>query len=425
MLTSRPAPLTASRPLHIKTPGKALHKARGILQENALHGPRTAKAHRVQVQTPSRGGSPRSTKKPPKEAQLSKAVVTSVVRPLGDKTPFTNRQRSGILDPTPGPAKANRSIRNGKLDFLTLGHALLPSSARKTVRGRHSAGSVFETPVTSGNHWEVIEGDVIAPLASEVQGEEAQPEDYDEIEYMPPTAIDPPYAPHFDVPDYKLMGIQLFDMMHSFPKDDATDRFYAAEKENIDDARLLEASGFSASPSQWNFFELAEDDDPSPLSSHRGAEASKLRTKVLPTTQRTGHVAKAVHGASVPRTRAATIPVPHPPKQPAPLKHGQPVRVVPTPTAAPSKRTPQIRPPTRPATATGRTGSTFSVAPASTQRILARPATSAALRPPTTTRTSKLPKKLQKGPMPLAADPETVLKFEGVGVWNDDFMFDV
>ena len=94
-----------------------------------------------------------------------------------------------ILDPTPGPAKANRPIRNEKLDFLTPGHALLPSSARKTVRGRHSSHLVFETPVTSGNHWEVIEGDVITPVASEAQGEDAQPEDYDEIEYMPPTAI--------------------------------------------------------------------------------------------------------------------------------------------------------------------------------------------------------------------------------------------
>lgn len=55
------------------------------------------------------------------------------------------------------------------------------------------------------------------------------------------------------------MGLQLFDMMHSFPKDDATDHFYAAEKENIDDARLLEASGLNASSSQWDFFELAED----------------------------------------------------------------------------------------------------------------------------------------------------------------------
>jgi hypothetical protein len=58
MLTSRPAPLTASRPLHARTPGKALQKSRGTLQENALHGPRTAKSLKVQPQTPSRGEFP-------------------------------------------------------------------------------------------------------------------------------------------------------------------------------------------------------------------------------------------------------------------------------------------------------------------------------------------------------------------------------
>lgn len=212
----------------------------------------------------------------PKEVQSSKAAVNLVVRPLGDKTPFANRQWRVIQDSTPGPVKANPAAQEEKLGLLTPGHALLPSSVRKTVRGRHSSGPVFETPVTSGNHWDVIEGDAIAPVVLEEQAEEAQTEDYDEIEYMPPTAIgasatfslchfittpiiDRPYTPHFDVPDYKLAGMQLFDMMHSFSKDDATDRFYATEKENIDDAGLLEASGFRSSPSQWNFFELPED----------------------------------------------------------------------------------------------------------------------------------------------------------------------
>jgi hypothetical protein len=58
MLTSRPAPLTASRPLHARTPGKALQKARGILQENALHGPHASITFKVLPQTPSRGESP-------------------------------------------------------------------------------------------------------------------------------------------------------------------------------------------------------------------------------------------------------------------------------------------------------------------------------------------------------------------------------
>ena len=123
-----------------------------------------------------------------REPQFSQTVVNSIARPLGDKTPFANRQRQVIQGPTPGPAKANKPTLDGK-EFLTPGHALLPSSARKTVRGRRSSGPVFETPVPSGNHWDVIEGDVIAPVAPKMQNEDAQSEDYDEVEYMPPTAI--------------------------------------------------------------------------------------------------------------------------------------------------------------------------------------------------------------------------------------------
>lgn len=120
--------------------------------------------------------------------QSSKAIVNSVVRPLGDKTPFSNRQRLVVQDLAPGPAKANLPVQDEKLELWAPGHALLPSSVRKTVRGRHSSGSVFKTPETSGNHWDVMEGDVIAPVDPESQCEEAQSEDYDEIEYMPPTA---------------------------------------------------------------------------------------------------------------------------------------------------------------------------------------------------------------------------------------------
>ena len=72
---------------------------------------------------------------------------------------------------------------------MTPGHALLPSSARKSVRGRYSSGPAFETPVAKGNHWDVIDGDIEVPTLPEAQGEGVQPEDFDEIEYMPPTAI--------------------------------------------------------------------------------------------------------------------------------------------------------------------------------------------------------------------------------------------
>jgi len=407
MLTSRPAPLTASRPLHARTPGKALQKARGILQENALQAPRTAKTLRVQLQTPLKG----SSRKAPKEVQSSKAIVNSVVRPLGDKTPFSNRQRLVVQDPTPGPAKANLPVQDENLGLWTPGHALLASSVRMTVRGRHSSGTMFKTPDTSGNHWDVVEGDVIAPVAPELQGEEAESEDYDEIEYMPPTAKDPPFAPHFDVPEYKLMGMQLSDMMHSYWKDDAIDRFYAAEKENIDDAGLLEASGFSSSPSQWHFFELPQDDDSTPFAQLRGPKPS------------------VEHVTSGPfRARAATIDPRKRPPVHLPSKRGQAMRAGPTPMAGSAKKLLQINLPTRPATATGRMAPTSRIGSVSTSRMHARPATSVSLRPPTAVaRAVRLSTKSQTDAKPLVADPEIVLEFEGVesDVGNDDFMFDV
>ena len=75
---------------------------------------------------------------------------------------------------------------------------------------------------------------------------------------MPICSVDPPYPPHFDVPDYGLVSAQLFHMIHSFPKDDVMDRFYVAEKEGIDDTEFLKSSAID-SPSQWNFIKLPED----------------------------------------------------------------------------------------------------------------------------------------------------------------------
>jgi hypothetical protein len=150
MLASCPAPLTASRPLHVKTPGKALQNARGILQENALQGLRTVKTQKVplKLQSPHEGGSPKS-RKPPKDAQSAKKVKL-IARPLGDKTPFTNRQRRVILDPTPGPAKGKPPVRDAYHESMTPVHAFLPSSARKSVRGRFSSGATFEIPPSEG-----------------------------------------------------------------------------------------------------------------------------------------------------------------------------------------------------------------------------------------------------------------------------------
>jgi len=70
--------------------------------------------------------------------------------------------------------------------------------------------------------------------------------------------------------------------------------------------------------------------------------------------------------------------------------------------------------------------STLRGAPASAQRILTRPATSASLRQPTgTTGTAKLRTKMQTGVTPLVADPAIGFQFDDMDIRDDDFMFDV
>lgn len=161
-------------------------------------------------------------------------------------------------------------------------------------------------------------------------------------------------------------------------------------------------------------------DDSTPFARLRGGEASKPNSTA-------GHVTKG----TAYRARAATIANSNPRKQPAvPSKRGQAVRAAPTlmAGAGSTKKSPQINPSTRPATATGRMAPISRIGPVSTPRIYARPATSVSLRPPTAvTRTVRLSTKSQTGTIPLAADPEIVLEFEGVDsdVGSDDFMFDV
>ena len=136
-----------------------------------------------------------------------------------------------------------------------------------------------------------------------------------------------------------------------------------------------------------------------------------------------GHVTK---GTSA---RAATVTTVNSNRRAVPLssKHVQAVRVAPTPMAGSTKKSQQITPPTRPATATGRMASTR-IGSVSTRRIQARPATSVSSRPPATVaRTGRSSTKSQTGTTLLASDFEIVLEFEGLDsdVGNDDFMFDV
>lgn len=129
-----------------------------------------------------------------KGIQTTIKPTIQVSRPLGDKTPFPNRQQNiaPLHTPAPKAAKvAKLSLLEQDLQELakTPGHLLLPSSTRKSLRAPRHSGAVkcydFKTPMTNGNHWDVSDGEIQLDMNT-AETELEDEEDYDEIEYMPP-----------------------------------------------------------------------------------------------------------------------------------------------------------------------------------------------------------------------------------------------
>ncbi|CAL1705949.1 unnamed protein product [Somion occarium] len=243
--------------MNIRTPGKAFHKTpgktiarnRATLQENAAYygGAMTVnRKGKAVAHTPSRPAiSPRKG--------LQTVVKPSIIvsRPLGDKTPFPNRQQN--VPPLHTPALQTAKI--AKLSLLdhelvqTPGHLLRPSSNRKSLRAPRASGSggkrnVFKTPVTNGNHWDVSDGDIQVELSDAQAETEEIVEDYDEIEYMPPKVPEQPYEPLFPMPDYKVLGRNLLCLAHSSYVDDAAELHFSRPIDNeIDCGQLLQSTG--------------------------------------------------------------------------------------------------------------------------------------------------------------------------------------
>ncbi|TDL26095.1 hypothetical protein BD410DRAFT_825979 [Rickenella mellea] len=207
MLSSRPF---ESR--EFKTPGRAI-KGRTGLQENALHHGSMSvhnKAKGGATQTPFHVAGP----------SLKQATTFSVSRPLADKTPFPNRQNNlSLITPLP------RTGHTGKQPFLIkplLGGLeqstplLPPSSTRRKLRIPRSASKSFETPITKGDHWNVsdLSIDIASTTLQEVSEEDVS--DDSEPEFMPPTAVFPPFEPHFELPDYQKMGHALSSLAHTY-----------------------------------------------------------------------------------------------------------------------------------------------------------------------------------------------------------------
>ncbi|KAJ7121954.1 hypothetical protein C8R43DRAFT_1032643 [Mycena crocata] len=210
-----------------KTPGR----------ENTFHrGPMTVQGKGKQNSVASLQPHTVQSHRISKDVKNPTRIVT---RPLGDKTPFPNRDAPNKFNtPLPGEQKiaklvlldthANKSKLLHPTD--TPDSVARPSSTRKHVRVPRSAERVqninkFETPVTNGNHWDVSELDihVPAPVAEELPPV-VDEEDYDEIEYMPPSAVELPYTPpfDFDLPNYATVGAGLLRLAQSYPYDDVS-----------------------------------------------------------------------------------------------------------------------------------------------------------------------------------------------------------
>ncbi|KAA1472823.1 hypothetical protein DENSPDRAFT_839198 [Dentipellis sp. KUC8613] len=467
MLSSRPVSLNfdGGHPIATKTPGRALTKGR---KENVVHpGARTVnvKSYKASMQTPMINKSVQPSKlfhDPQTQPAKGKAtaISTIVTRPLLDKTPFPNRHRRVEDAITPAPAKLGAPVLDGDHLSVPLDGALRPSSTRKSIRGRRSSGPHFETPVTNGNHWDVSEGEIEVAAVEAVKEDEAEVEDFDEIEYMPPTAIEPPYEPPFEMPDYKVAGKLLFELMHSHQYDDRNDLYWAAEKEMVDPG-LLDATGFAPLTSEWERLPLAEleTDDPfaigkppastaassskqsaGPLAKRSQPAVPPARTVLKPTTSARPTtrppLTRAATTAALPtKNRSASVtsvskPTPMTTKlkasAPVPLRSARlttrPPTAGSTVSAATTKRpatSTAMRPPEVPVASRPRAATTATRRPPSTS--VSRPGST---RPPTSmgSRLSKA-KPASLAARDKAAD-DLILTFDGTG-GDMDFKFDV
>ncbi|KAF9553902.1 hypothetical protein CPC08DRAFT_822034 [Agrocybe pediades] len=225
MLSSRPVQLNTDGVYHpTRTPGRGLKNR----AENAYAG--MGSAMTVNGKGKNANMPPRTPFQPasaqPKKFKDQKTVLSTIGRPLGDKTPLPNRINT-ILFKTPLPGGTKLSKLQDELEDGTPESAQRPSSLRKHIKQpRMSAGKALETPANNGRHWEeVSDGELAAPevepvLQNTVFGDD---DDSNELEYAPPNTLDLPYEPPFDfaLPNYTEVGKSLFELAYSVPVDDA------------------------------------------------------------------------------------------------------------------------------------------------------------------------------------------------------------
>ncbi|KAK7048619.1 hypothetical protein R3P38DRAFT_2870469 [Favolaschia claudopus] len=235
-------------------------------------------------------------------------------QPLGDKTPFPNREAKAFATPLPADQKIAKLVLEpkaipGPSSGGTPASAPRPSSARTHVRApRNSSGqklpivldapnfgsqpeldySKFQTPAVNGKHWDV------SPLApSPVAMPEPAPEvedDYDEIEYMPPKVdCDALWVPplDFDLPNYAEVGKEMRRRAQGFAYDDEVAVDWAA----------VEVDGWEV---EMPKLELAELDPDDPFATSAETAKPKLQPKgVTRAAPRSATVARAAPSAAI------------------------------------------------------------------------------------------------------------------------------
>ncbi|KZT29070.1 hypothetical protein NEOLEDRAFT_697030 [Neolentinus lepideus HHB14362 ss-1] len=442
MLSARPISIHMDGPSQApaKTPGRTLPKGRNALQENALYRaalPATAKARKVATHH-----TPFHTKSTTTSKTASNSILTNLAKtaskPLFDKTPFRNRAGHTLSTPHTAVNKIQKlSFLDPELEIPSQVANLRPSSARKSLRLPRPSGSAtsnkFRTPVTTGNHWDVSDGEVEVQGAKEEAEKEAmEVEDDDEIEYMPPTAIIPPYEPPFELPDYKELGKALMRAAYSHPYDDRPPPQL--------DLSIYDEKFFAATEASLEL-ELPELEDdnlflPAPTPTVVRDSTSTTSSSTLP-SRTTRSTINSSSDAAAPTTAKSTLPSRRPT-----------TRAV-TRSAKPQVTTSDSRSiaGAKPALAQTRAASVTSTR--STTRLRAavpRPATTVASSSSSRTRAtsnvasaakpaSTLPRRTTRTAIaaketsePVAAnDVENLLLFDGqdLGGLDDDFLFDV
>ncbi|GJJ06416.1 hypothetical protein Clacol_000607 [Clathrus columnatus] len=189
-----------------KTPSKAtkLLKSRALNDENCAYVyPQTVKKSGRKLVTPGKflaTGHKSGTRR----LNTYKRVVG--LNPLSE-----------ITNKTPHPKNINdrNILKNSELHNVSVDESKASpltrrlSSARKTTHHPGFIAKSFKTPI-SGNPWDVSDGSIEVTHVNEL----VQLEDEDDVEYSPPTALEPDHGLNLEFPDYAVAR-NLFNKISS------------------------------------------------------------------------------------------------------------------------------------------------------------------------------------------------------------------